>query len=260
MHHFAGIVESLLVPAELPYRDFYYPLNVFMHVLTREEGGVMHLHYGLFERPDESIAVAQERSTTLLLDRLPKPPASILEVGIGLGTTLDRLTGLGYDAVGIAPDEKQIAMARQRFGDSVRIENVSFEQFVPRPFDVIVFQESSQYIDADSLFARASEIAPEVVVLDEFATGDGTLHRLDAFLRAAGANRFRKIEEIDLSRKAAPTVDYFMQRLERYRSALIADLALTDAQVDELIASGSAYRNHYVAGTYVYRLLRFRRG
>jgi len=260
VHHFAGIIESPLVPAELPYRDFYYPLNVFMHVLTREEGSVTYLHYGLFEGRDESIAVAQERSTTLLLDRLPKPPASILEVGIGLGTTLDRLTRLGYDATGISPDQKQIAMGRQRFGDSVHIENVSFEQFVPRPFDVVVFQESSQYIDANSLFAKASEIAPVVIVLDEFATGEGTLHRLDTFLRAAGANRFRKIEEVDLSRKAAPTVDYFMQRLERYRSALIADLALTDKQIDELIASGSAYKKRYADGTYVYRLLRFRKG
>src|SRR5439155_10668522 len=45
----------------VPYRDFYYTLNVFMHVLTLEEGGVEHLHYGLFERVDEPICAAQER-------------------------------------------------------------------------------------------------------------------------------------------------------------------------------------------------------
>ena len=39
----------------LPYRDFYYPLNVFMHILNQEEGGVSYLYYGLFERSDESI-------------------------------------------------------------------------------------------------------------------------------------------------------------------------------------------------------------
>ena len=36
----------------LPYRDFYYPLNVFMHILTHEEGGVDYLHYALFENED----------------------------------------------------------------------------------------------------------------------------------------------------------------------------------------------------------------
>jgi SAM-dependent methyltransferase len=247
------------VPADLPYRDFLYPLNVFMHVLTLEEGGVSYLHYGLFERPDESIAVAQERSTKLLLDRLLPPPARILEVGIGLGTTLDRLTRLGYDAAGITPDAKQVAMARGRFGDAVKVENVAFEQFVPRPFDVIVFQESSQYIDASSLFAKAREIADDVIVIDEFSTGEGALHRLDEFLRAAEANGYRLTEQVDLSRKAAPSVDYFMQRLERYRQTLITDLALTNDQIDELIASGALYRQRYADGTYVYRLLRFRK-
>lgn len=247
------------MPAELPYRDFLYPLNVFMHVLTREEGGVSYLHYGLFERSEESIAVAQERSTNLLLDRLPPPPARILEVGIGLGTTLERLTRLGYDAAGMTPDAKQVAMARQRFGDAVKVENVAFEQFVARPFDMIVFQESSQYIDASSLFAKAKEIACDLIVIDEFSTGEGALHRLDEFLRAAEANGYRKTEDIDLSAKAAPTVGYFMQRLERYRPELITDLGVTNAQVDELIASGALYRQRYAEGTYVYRLLRFRK-
>src|SRR4051812_17622954 len=110
-------IESALVPSDLPYRDFYYPLNVFMHVLTKEEGRVDDLHYGLFESPDESIGAAQARSTELLLSRLPPPPARILEVGIGLGTTLDRLVRLGYDALGITPDAQQIAIARARFGE-----------------------------------------------------------------------------------------------------------------------------------------------
>src|SRR5438309_2103091 len=51
----------------LPYRDFYYPLNVFMHILTHEEGGVDYLHYALFENEHERIGVAQEHSTELLL-------------------------------------------------------------------------------------------------------------------------------------------------------------------------------------------------
>ncbi|MGZ5476641.1 MAG: SAM-dependent methyltransferase, partial [Thermoanaerobaculia bacterium] len=137
-----------MAPAGLPYRGFYYPLNVVMHVLTHEEGGVKYLHYGLFDRKDESIAAAQERSTDLLISRLPKPPARILEVGSGLGTTLARLTRAGYDATGITPDARQIAVLRARYGDELQVEEIAFENLASRPFDAVMFQESSQYIEA----------------------------------------------------------------------------------------------------------------
>lgn len=239
----------------LPYRDFYYPLNVFMHVLTLEEGGVTALHYGLFEDPDDSIALAQERSTELLLSRLPKPPATLLEVGIGLGTTLERLTRMGYDVEGITPDEKQIAMAPQ----GLRIHHSTFESFqTDRTYDVIVFQESSQYIDSARLFERARDLGQRVVVLDEFALKEmHSLHTLERFLAEAELHGFKLVEEIDLSKKAAPTVAYFTARLPRYRQALITDLGLTDAHVDELVENGERYFASYEDGTYGYRFLDF---
>jgi len=40
---------------------------------------------------------------------------------------------------------------------------------------------------------------------------------------------------------------------------LIDDLGVTSQQVDELIANGERYRDLYARGTYVYRLLQFRR-
>lgn len=248
----------------LPYRDFYYPLNVFMHMLTQEEGGVTYLHYGLFAQPDEPIAAAQERSTRLLLERLPPPPARLLDVGVGLGTTLARLHQLGYDVTGITPDDKQIAMIRDRHGDALRVECIRFEDFTGEPFDAILFQESSQYIDSDALFARARELAPRVIVLDEFSLRPvdtpGALHAFSGFLDAAQRHGFRLTEEIDLSSQAAPTIDYFNTRLERYRQPLVHDLGITDAQVDDLIASGVRYRELYRDGTYGYRLLQFMRG
>jgi len=245
------------VSGPLAYRDFYYPLNVFMHILKHEEGDVPYLHYGLFESELDSLPKAQERSTELLLSRLPAPPARILEAGIGLGTTLHRLTAMGYHAVGITPDEKQIAVVRERYGDAVDARCVAFEHFpLPDRFDAVFFQESSQYIDAPALFARARELTSHVIVLDEFAlrTG-GTLHSYDAFLAAAQEHGFEKTEELDLSKKAPPSIDYFTTRLPRYRQRLIQDLGLTDQQVDDLIESGRRYRELYDNGTYGYRLL-----
>jgi hypothetical protein len=248
---------------ELPYRDFYYPLNVFMHILNAEEGGVAYLHYGLFHHEDEPIGVAQERSTALLLDRLPPPPARLLEVGIGLATTLHRLQSMGYDVEGITPDEKQIAMVRARYGETLRVHCAAFETFSSETtYDAIVFQESSQYIDSEALFAKAEILAPLVIVLDEFAMvpldTPGALRTHASFVEAAARHGFDVLEDLDLSKMAPPTVRYFIRRLPAYRDRLIADLGLTSEQVDALIVSGDNYVQRYETGVYAYRLLQCR--
>lgn len=257
-------LQSRAVPLDLPYREFYYPLNVFMYVLSTEEGAVPYLHYGLFESEDERIGVAQARSTELLLSRLPPPPARLLEVGIGLGTTLARLTGMGYDVTGITPDLKQIAMVRERYGDQLRVFGIAFENFEDdSKFDCVFFQESSQYIDSSMLFQRGRDLTSHIVVIDEFALQPvdtpGALHSLERFVATAADHDFQKIEELDLSLQAAPTVRYFIDRLPRYRDRLIADLGLTPEQVDELIENGARYHDRYRSGVYGYRLLVFRR-
>lgn len=249
--------------AEL-YREFYYPLNVFMHILTHEEGGVDYLHYGLFGNESESIGRAQERSTELLLEHLPPPPARVLEVGIGLATTLARLIGSGYAAEGITPDDKQIAMVRKRHGEALPVHCSRFESFEAKDtWDVLLFQESSQYIPADALFAKAAELAPLVIVIDEFSlkpiAEPGALHSLEGFLEAARLHDFHLVEELDLSTKAAPTIGYFIARIPQHRDALRADLDLTDQQIDDLVESGRTYLRRYEDGSYGYRLLRLER-
>ena len=224
-----------------------------MLILTAEEGRVRYLHYGVFETGSESLAEAQERSTELLLARLPPPPARVLDVGIGLGTTLSLLLARGYEATGISPDQHQIAMAAR-----LPVQHAAFETFQSvSSFDVIVFQESSQYIDSEALFTRAAMLAPRVVVLDEFALRPletPGLHSRDAFVAAANRHGFTVVEEVDLSAKAAPTMNYFTDRIPAFRSRLIAELGLTDPQVDDLVSSGATYRQRYVDGTYGYRL------
>ncbi len=71
------------MPVGASTRDFAFPLNVFAHVLERQEGRVDYLHFAAFERPDEPVLHAQERATAMLWSALP-PPCRLLEVGIGL--------------------------------------------------------------------------------------------------------------------------------------------------------------------------------
>jgi len=100
-------------------------------------------------------------------------------------------------------------------------------------------------------------------VLDEFALQpvdfEGALHSLARFREAAERHGFATTEEVDLSDRAAPTVDYFMQRIPRYRELLMHDIGLTAEQVDGLVTSGATYRDLYRRGVYGYRLLQFAR-
>jgi cyclopropane fatty-acyl-phospholipid synthase-like methyltransferase len=245
---------------DVSYRDFYYPLNVFMHIITAEEGSVRDLHYGLFEAPEEPLNQAQARSTRLLFRRLPPAPARILDVGSGIGTTVRALTEAGYEVTGITPDEHQIAFIRSR--ETLPVIASTFEAFQsPLRFDLLLFQESSQYIESEALFAHATELSDRVLVFDEFALGpvEGGLRSLEDFLGAASRHGYRVAEELDVSARAAPTIDYFLERLPRHRERLMRDLGLESRQVDELIVSGRRYREAYRNGSYVYRLFDLRR-
>lgn len=244
---------------------FPFPLSVLARVIESREGKVTSLHYGLFDSPADSLAGAQQRSTALVFEKLPPPPSSVLEVGIGLGETLARLVRSGYDAEGITPDAAQLAIARSRVGN-LRIHGVPLEGFTsPRRFDAVLFQESSQYIESQALFRQVRSVifsSGVVLVLDEFAlqpvNEPGALHRLDLFLEAAAAHGFREDERIDLSKAAAPTIDYFLENIPKLRDTLLSELSLEPTQLDELLASGKGYRERYRNGDYGYLLLRFR--
>ncbi len=226
------------------------------------------MHYGLFDTPDDSIAAAQERSTALLLSRLPPPPARLLEVGIGLGTTLAFLTEEGYAAEGLTPDPAQAAAAVERFGGRIRVHTAPLEHYeTTARYDIVVFQESSQYIESGALFRKVRAVAApgaRVVVLDEFALGPvdrpDALHRLDRFLESAASAGFTLEEELEVTAKAAPTIDYFLERIPRHRAAIEKDLGLEPSRIDGLLESGRGYRALYASGTYGYRLLSFASG
>ncbi|MDM8564830.1 class I SAM-dependent methyltransferase [Candidatus Halobeggiatoa sp. HSG11] len=250
------------------YANLDFPLNVFAYCLCVQEGKVNYLHYGLFAE-NESIQdakIAQQRSTNFLLDKLPKPPCRILEIGVGLGTTASQLAKLGYAVTGISPDAKQISLAKHNASDKVKLECTTLQEFIAPPdsFEVILLQESAQYLEVLALFNKAHKLLTQdglVFIIDEIAlkrTETDTPHELplvDHTIAQAQRCGFKLTEQIDLSKQAMPSVDYLLWVIDKYRTNILADLNLTTSVLDELQTSLQQYQQKYRNGYYGYIFL-----
>ncbi|MFA7241860.1 MAG: bifunctional class I SAM-dependent methyltransferase/GNAT family N-acetyltransferase [Sulfuricellaceae bacterium] len=254
--------------SSVAYKDFTFPLNVYAHVLEKEEGQVNYLHYGLFDHEGVSAGEAQDNSTKLLWQHLP-PPCKLLEVGIGLGTTLARLCSAGYGATGITPDASQIVYAKKRYGDYLPAVCSKLEDYIEASgqWDAMLFQESAQYVDPVDLFEAASRLLVadgKMVVLDEFAlrrteSHKEGLHDLEHFLRLAERAGFTLETRIDLSLSATPTLDWLLAAVKRHSDSLRRELGVAQDTLDALEASNNIYHEKYANGQFGYFLLSFKR-
>lgn len=256
---------SLLAPAN--FSAFSFPLNVYAYAQLLEEGQVQYLHYGLFKNADNSLSQAQLHSTELLLAQLPAPPCRILEIGVGLGTTLKLLTEKGYQIQGITPDPAQVSYICRTWREDAPVSCQRLEDFSAEAesFDVILFQESAQYIDPLVIFNQTLDFlrpSGSLLIIDEFALRrtdprlEG-LHLRSDLLAQAQRFGFDLVEQQDLSELAAPTLQYLLKVTTKHRQQLIDILSLTPECLDKLDQSNKSYQAKYRDGRYGYGLLHF---
>ncbi|WP_333873879.1 methyltransferase domain-containing protein [Methylobacter sp.] len=250
----------------LLYKNFTFPLNAYSHILYKDYGNFRHLHYGLFEQDNQSFDKAQQRATDFLFSHLPPCPCRILEIGIGLGITLSNLVKAGYDATGISPDANQINYAKNLHGENLPTFCERLEDFTDtQKFDLIIFQESAQYIDTETLFRKASSLLRDegqIIIMDEISlhkSSEPGLPLIDDYISLSDASGFDIIERLDLSSQAAPTNAYLLDAVTRYREDLIRDLDLPGEQIDGLIHSLQNHLNKYRDGRYGYCFLQLKK-
>ena len=167
-------------------KDLPQPLG-FFHVITNADA----LHYGYWpdnsggdQEQNLSLTQAQAEHSKLILQRLPQPPAKILDVGCGLGLMAGKLHQLGYQVTAIAPSEGLIAYAEEKHPGPCFI-NCGFLDDQPEmqdgQFDVLLFQESLQYFpDLDAVFHKAGRLLAErgrLIVCDEVSYNEKTMSR-----------------------------------------------------------------------------------
>ena len=250
-------------------RDLAFPLNIYASLLEQGEGQVDHLHFAVFEDGQSDVLRAQQHATDLLRRALP-PPCRLLEVGIGLGTTLAHLTEEGYTVLGITPDAAEVELARQRHGERIQTLYTRLEDFngTSQSWDTMLLHDSAQYIEPLALFAAADRLLkPEgasLVVMDEFALqrrdeADHGLHHLEHFCALAQRQGWRLVQRTDLSRQAAPTLDHLLRGTRTFRAELMSATGTSAEAMDQLESALLRSRALHEVGVYGYALLRFER-
>lgn len=250
-------------------KNLTFPLNVYAHALLLETGQVDALHYGLFNNGEVAIPQAQHHATDLLLSHIPDAPKRILEVGVGLGTTFVELKRRGYQVHGITPDFIQISILNKRFGKNLTVDCQRFEDFeaTQESFDLILFQESAQYIEPLEIFNQALKLLPidgEILIMDEFSlrreeTGSERLHSLHDVIRLAERMGFKLTKQMDLSALVAPTLTHMLRLTEKFKDRLISELSLDCETLEELNKSNRNYQHKYADGLFGYALLKFKK-
>lgn len=181
--------------------------------------GLDHLHYGLWNKEDEltlsNLKEAQLRYENYLIDRLPPSTQKVLDVGCGTSAMTRRMLSMGLEVHGLSPDESQ----KNNFTENLDAPfyHCRFEDFEPREkFDCLVMSESAQYIPYAQLFATAKKsLSPGgfLMICDYFVLDNAkgimaqSGHNLTKFTIEAKKNRFKPIEERDLTDRVAKTLD-----------------------------------------------------
>lgn len=244
-------------------------MNVYACALALEEGYAQDLHHGLFMEGINTLHKAQAHSIELLVSRLPKHPCDILDVGCGLGGTLETLLSRGHRAQGISPNSSQIDYVRSRLGDDAPVTCISLEHFATETqFDFILFQESAKYIDPLDLFNKAMCLLKpggRMLILDEFARcrvgeSDDGLCLVEDFKKLSSRFGFESVEQLDLSAHVLPSLDGLLRMTQRHRERLCQDLEIAPSELDKLDALNRNHRNEYAGGQREYALLQLEKG
>jgi len=238
-----------------------FPLNVYAWSLHLAGQPVEYLHYGLWESGDQEqdIYRCQARASEYLFSRLPQPPAHLLEVGIGLGASARRLVAQGYQYNGVTPDNTQILYTRHTHRKSpIEVERGYFQRYThPSWVDVILFQESAQYIPPSEIFRQCKRLLKpggDIILMDEIPTG-----LMVNLVHSVGAWGFDLIAHEELTAQATPSIPHLIAIIQRHYDLLQYELNVTAQRLDQLLRSLDKRRQAYMSGEYTYQFIHLRK-
>ncbi|MEJ2697024.1 MAG: methyltransferase domain-containing protein [Candidatus Sulfobium sp.] len=204
-------------------RELPQPFGFYRYVLKSD-----HLHFGLWgENQGIPMEDAQDSMFNRLLAFFPSSPATVLDVGCGLGLSAARLSQLGYNVTAIAPAPELIRYASERYsGSGVRFKALGFldednEIFTADSYDVLFFQESAQYLSPlDSAIRKARLLLNNkgiVVIGDEVCYDRDvkpftSVHMSQDFTVTLSESGFRILENEKIGEDVSPTCDFIIDQ------------------------------------------------
>lgn len=244
------------------------PFNFYRAVLK-----VDHLHFGLWPDGDDTLSMedAQQEMFEHLLSFFPSPPASVLDVGCGLGYSAFLLAGKGYSVTAIAPSGELIAYARKKYGaGGVRFETLGFFDedkvvFAPERYDVIFFQESVQYLrPLDGVIRKARGLLKDngLVIIGDEVCNDSEVKPLTAvhpsadFTIALAENGFRINVNEEVGRNVAPTCDFIIKEFTGNFESIISSFPSnrTKEELSFFLEGWKKQKDWYASGKFGYEI------
>ncbi len=249
-----------------------FPLNVYGLTLELEFGAAKHLHFGIYgEKGTEgtSYPEAQARAQETLQTLLPPTPARILEYGFGSASLATELGASGYEVTALSPLVEEYRAAQDSGAEGVNYLHGDLANFEPEEvFDVMLLQQSAQYLDPLQLLVCANSCLKEggqLLIADEFLLDDSTRKPqprplLANFLRFAQRCGFSAERQRDLGRQVAPGLVEFAGLLDKHSTTLCERLGINAAELQQLRGQLEEMATQYQHALLGYTLLDLRAG
>ncbi|MBW1791472.1 MAG: GNAT family N-acetyltransferase [Deltaproteobacteria bacterium] len=224
-----------LLIAQLPE-----PFNFYRSVLESD-----HLHFGVWpeDRPDLTLEEAQEVMFNSLLDYFPDPPASVLDVGCGLGLSGCYLEEKGYHVTAIAPSRELIDYASRKYGGrDIDFQVADFldnggSAFTRKKYGIILFQESLQYLNPlDMVFNKVRSllepggavIIGDEICYDKSIRKETAAHLLKDITTALCENGFRITADKAIGNSVIKTCDNVISRFTDHFDQIVSSVEVED--------------------------------
>ncbi len=192
-----------------------------------------------YDRVGATLSFGQDpRWRRTMVDRVPHDGGSVLDVATGTGLVAARLLAAGHRVTGLDQSADMLAVARERFGDTVDLVQASATE-IPFPdasFDHLTFTYLLRYVDdpGATLAELARVVRPGGTIANlEFCLPRGAWRPLWDLYVGVGlpaAGRVVSRAWYDVGRFLGPSIREFYERwplesqLELWRGAGITDV------------------------------------
>jgi SAM-dependent methyltransferase len=181
--------------------------------------GTKDLHYGYWQDGVEptvrNLPRAQEDYCQFILQHIPADADRVLDVGSGAGSVAAQLVARGQKVDCVSPSSFLNGQAKELLGDRARIFQCDYEDFqTSETYDCVLFCESFQYVKMERGLTNVTKhLRPggQLVICDFFRVRGGERspisggHYIQDFEQIIARFPFRKLDEIDITSRTAPT-------------------------------------------------------